>query len=425
MAPIRLPSEFRPIVTIVRTLLISSLIFSFAFAAEDQSRASGRPYTIRLGIFSNSENARKMSLELERSGLEVFVKEGSIEGLGRVSMVYLGRFESMKEAERAAKDLVTKGLISDYVIKIWPPEGDSTALAGAEESQATEARTKEASVLEGPLEEDASKEEDEPSPTTPDKDLAEGVPSRAEEGPPTAKEAKEAEDSPPPGPPPGGVAEEEARSGTTPDNEAARVNSAEPSEDLTIEEEPPIAEQGTGPATQVVPGAGQALRLRVEAMNMSAEDVHAMLVRCNFYSSCFDFNTAFCNPAGDFENAFVDNADETVTDEATGLMWQRGGSPEPLSWLDAKAYVEQLNRLEYAGHTDWRLPTSEELASLIEVSWKNGDLYVSTVFDNRQRACWSADTRGPQRAWKAALHLGIVIDEPMTYVNGVRAVRSL
>ena len=149
-----------------------------------------------------------------------------------------------------------------------------------------------------------------------------------------------------------------------------------------------------------------------------------MLVKYNFYSSCFDFNTAFCNPGGNCENAFVDNGDATVTDHATGLMWQQSGSREPLSWLDAKAYIKEMNRVGFGGHTDWRLPTVEELASTIEISWKNGDLYVSTLFDNRQRACWSADTRGPQRAWKAALHLGIIIDEPMTYVNGVRAVRS-
>jgi len=64
------------------------------------------------------------------------------------------------------------------------------------------------------------------------------------------------------------------------------------------------------------------------------------------------------------------------------------------------------------------------LASLLESSWKNDDLFIETVFDKNQKSCWSADTHGPDKAWKANYHLGYIIDVPLTFKNSVRAVRS-
>lgn len=57
---------------------------------------------------------------------------------------------------------------------------------------------------------------------------------------------------------------------------------------------------------------------------------------------------------------FVDNGDGTVTDEITGLMWQKADGGE-MTWEDALTYCENLN---LAGYSDWRLPTIKELASL-------------------------------------------------------------
>jgi hypothetical protein len=278
-------------------------------------------------------------------------------------------------------------------------------------------------VTEGPQEQGAVEEEAEVSPP-PDMDVADAPSAEPTESEATAAET-DAVMSPPPSPSPDETVAEQAEPlAVAPDDETDRVNFAEPAQDFSMEEDVPTPEQDVTPATEPTEELKQEPRLRVAGLSLKRQDVHAMLVKHNFYSSCLDFNTAFCNPAGGFGNAFVDNGDETVTDHATGLMWQRSGSKQPLSWLDAGAYVEEMNRVGYAGYTDWRLPTAEELASLIETSWKNGDLYLSTVFDNGQRACWSADRRGSQRAWKAGFHLGIIIDEPMTYRNSVRAVRS-
>jgi hypothetical protein len=301
-------------------------------------------------------------------------------------------------------------------------EAEETIPVKPEDSAAAE--TAEPSVLESPLEQGVVEEEAEVlPPPPPDKDVADVSLEEPAESTASAPEI-EAEAFPPSSSSPDQALVEQAEPSAPSPEEADRVNFAEPAQDFGTAEDGNTQEQDVASATEPTADSGQEPRLRAAGLSLKRQEIHAMLVKHNFYSSCFDFNTAFCNPTGDFGNAFVDNGDETVTDHATGLMWQRSGSKQPLSWLDAGAYVEEMNRVGYAGYTDWRVPTAEELASLIETSWKNGDLYLSTVFDNGQRACWSADRRGSQRAWKAGFHLGIIIDEPMTYRNSIRAVRS-
>ena len=62
------------------------------------------------------------------------------------------------------------------------------------------------------------------------------------------------------------------------------------------------------------------------------------------------------------KNKFVDNRDGTITDEATGLMWQKDDSQTSLDWKSSLAYADQLT---LANHSDWRLPTIKELQSLV------------------------------------------------------------
>ena len=95
------------------------------------------------------------------------------------------------------------------------------------------------------------------------------------------------------------------------------------------------------------------------------------------------------NPFGLFDNDFVDNGDGTVTDRRTGLMWQKEGSRKSLTLRRAKTYVEELNKDKFAGHSDWRLPSIEELASLMNKNRTNG-LHIDPLFSNRQKESWSS-----------------------------------
>jgi spore coat protein CotH len=63
------------------------------------------------------------------------------------------------------------------------------------------------------------------------------------------------------------------------------------------------------------------------------------------------------------ENSFVDNGDGTVTDLATGLMWQQADSGVGMDWEDALDYAEDL---ELAGYDDWFLPDIKQLQSILD-----------------------------------------------------------
>ena len=123
------------------------------------------------------------------------------------------------------------------------------------------------------------------------------------------------------------------------------------------------------------------------------------------------------------QNDYVDNGDGTITDRATGLMWQQSGSDKYMNYDDAKTYIDDLNRSRLAGHSDWRLPTIPELMSLLEPTKKNGDLYIDPVFDNKQSWCWSADSRDSGSAWLVLFYGGEVHWSLHASYVFVRAVR--
>jgi hypothetical protein len=60
----------------------------------------------------------------------------------------------------------------------------------------------------------------------------------------------------------------------------------------------------------------------------------------------------------------IDNGNGTVTDEATGLMWQQE-TPKAMTYFNADTYCGDLT---LGGYTDWRLPTITELQTLVDHS---------------------------------------------------------
>jgi len=170
--------------------------------------------------------------------------------------------------------------------------------------------------------------------------------------------------------------------------------------------------------------------LRKEGKLLGISDVKNMLIIHGFYENSM-------NPQGDFKNDFIDNDNDTVTDRATGLMWQKSGSQSSLDGNRANTYINKLNKDQFAGYSDWRLPTIEEIASLIERNKING-VHVDSIFDTKQYRCWSSDQAEgslPHAAWAGNFKLGELVPatfgsvrgEGKTYINiqaYVRAVRS-
>ena len=62
-------------------------------------------------------------------------------------------------------------------------------------------------------------------------------------------------------------------------------------------------------------------------------------------------------------NDFTVNTDSTISDHATGLMWQQADDGMTRDWEDALDYAENLT---LGGYTDWRLPNAKELHSIVD-----------------------------------------------------------
>ena len=76
--------------------------------------------------------------------------------------------------------------------------------------------------------------------------------------------------------------------------------------------------------------------------------------------------------AGDDRFVF---SQKTVTDQRTGLTWTRDADMGLRDWNGAFELVEILNKKNYAGFHDWRLPSKEEAETL--ASYARGSGYNS------------------------------------------------
>jgi hypothetical protein len=105
-------------------------------------------------------------------------------------------------------------------------------------------------------------------------------------------------------------------------------------------------------------------------------------------------------------------------------MWQKSGSDEPLTYEAAQTYIERLNHDQFAGYDDWRLPTVDELISLLEPEKQSNDLYINPIFDATQRWCWSADKHSSGAAWRVDFVNGDVHWGYLNLYYYVRCVHS-
>jgi arylsulfatase A-like enzyme len=72
--------------------------------------------------------------------------------------------------------------------------------------------------------------------------------------------------------------------------------------------------------------------------------------------------------------SFTDNGDGTITDNVTGLMWQKVDNGES-TWATA---VANASTVTTGGYTDWRLPTPAELQSI--VNYNNNRPALNTTY---------------------------------------------
>jgi serine/threonine-protein kinase len=119
---------------------------------------------------------------------------------------------------------------------------------------------------------------------------------------------------------------------------------------------------------------------------------------------------------------------EVIIDHANELMWQKAGSSGLMSHSQAQEYIKDLNKEQFVGHDNWRLPTIPELMSLLEPQKQSNNLYINPIFKTREYEwVWSADiVKGgsSSAAWAVYFNLGYVYCSGVNCILYVRAVRS-
>jgi serine/threonine-protein kinase len=121
-------------------------------------------------------------------------------------------------------------------------------------------------------------------------------------------------------------------------------------------------------------------------------------------------------------NELVAAGPGALRDRATGLIWQQSGSPYPLTWPAARAYVAELERRGPCAGRGWRLPTAPELLSLLSRTPHGEEFCMAPTFDDRQTTLWSADRRSFTAAWYVDVAMGFAGWQDFSARIYVRAV---
>lgn len=169
--------------------------------------------------------------------------------------------------------------------------------------------------------------------------------------------------------------------------------------------------------------------LRSEPCVLSVAEMREMVRAQGFHHPSDTRRHGLCEEIhGTFKHAYeplLRAGENLVLDRATGLIWQRSGSREKLTWSEGQAFASEQRRQRLGGATDWRLPTLEELASLLQPAPMGADVFIDPAFDPLLSQCWSADLAdGHRLAWNVVFRGGYINRNPREYRCRVRLVRS-
>lgn len=113
----------------------------------------------------------------------------------------------------------------------------------------------------------------------------------------------------------------------------------------------------------------------------------------------WDFFDSELNLSGKFENSFISPGNpEIIIDQRTSLMWQRDGL-DIHSIRTIQRNIGELNKNNFAGFSDWRLPTMEEAMSLMEPEKNAKDVFLQPCFSKEQPFIFVAAQRKPGGYW--------------------------
>ncbi len=139
-------------------------------------------------------------------------------------------------------------------------------------------------------------------------------------------------------------------------------------------------------------------------------------------------------PSGRFERP----GNGTVNDRMTGLQWTQcalgqnwsrdacGGQALAFTWDNARLATRRFNDGGgLAGYTDWRLPTREELAGIVEHCREAPSINTRVFPDTPWAGFWSSEESrdDPNDAWFVGFYYGVELAYNKNSSYRVRLVR--
>jgi len=134
------------------------------------------------------------------------------------------------------------------------------------------------------------------------------------------------------------------------------------------------------------------------------------------------------------ETIEYENGLKMVKDENTGLIWETK-SPckedincleKKYTWKEAFEFIKELNKTNYGGFSDWRLPNKEELRTIVDYSENYNTVDRKYFKYNKPDFYWAKDTYKTDVKLKWGIYFGygcgIVYSEDLKFY--VRAVRG-
>ena len=136
-------------------------------------------------------------------------------------------------------------------------------------------------------------------------------------------------------------------------------------------------------------------------------------------------STSITPAAAAASSRFVDNGDGTITDTASGLMWSQATlSKKCVTHAQAETICSGL---DLAGHTDWRLPSVEELFLLADRSRSLPATDTTAFPDTKSDWYWTSTPHASVSSYAWIVHFddGCALSFPRGNLSAfVRAVRS-
>jgi hypothetical protein len=121
--------------------------------------------------------------------------------------------------------------------------------------------------------------------------------------------------------------------------------------------------------------------------------------------------------------SFTDNGDGTITDNATGLTWEKLSDDGTIhdqkntyTWANSfTSKIATLNNEGFAGHSDWRLPNVRELETLVSLSQSSLAAFRDPCFTGCENTSCSCRGKGTGYFWSSTT----VLHDPKQFAKAV------